>query len=184
MSVPVVPRPATKCVIVGRSCSSSGPGRLVVRPGVGLVAVLEQHHPVGMVGRDLPGPRDRLVGATGGRREDDLGTVHPEDLRAFDGDVLRHHADQPVAAELRHHGQRDAGVAAGRLQDRVAGPKSALGLGGTNHVERGAVLDAAGRVAVLQLRPQPHVGGGRQPGQSDERGAPAGVEQAVEPRHD
>ncbi len=159
------------------------PGRLVVRAGVGLVAVLEQHHPVGMVGGDLPGPRHGLVGAAGGRREDDLRAVHPEDLGALGRDVLRHHADQPVAAQLRHHGQRDAGVAAGRLEDGVAGPEPPVGLGGAHHVERGAVLDAAGRVAILELRPQPDVGRGRQPRQSDEGGASARVQEAVEPRH-
>ena len=120
ISVPVVPRPATKCVIVGRSRSSSGPVRLVVRPGVGLVAVLVEHHPVRVLGGDLLGDRDGLVGAARRRREDDLRAVHPQQLDPLGRDVLRHHADQPVAAQLGHHGQRDAGVAAGRLEDRVA----------------------------------------------------------------
>ena len=73
MSVPVVPSPATKCVMPGRSASSSGPGGLVVRPGVRLVAVLVEHHPVGVLGGQPAGHPDRLVGPARSGRGDDLG---------------------------------------------------------------------------------------------------------------
>ena len=54
ISVPVVPRPATKCVIVGRSARISGPVPCVVRERVGRVAVLVEHHPVGVLARRAP----------------------------------------------------------------------------------------------------------------------------------
>ena len=44
-----------------------GPRRLVVRPGVRRVAVLVEHHPVGVGRRELLRRRHRLVGAAGGR---------------------------------------------------------------------------------------------------------------------
>ena len=50
MRVPAAPSPATKCVIDGRSASSSGSGALFVRERVGVVAVLVEHHPVGVLG--------------------------------------------------------------------------------------------------------------------------------------
>ena len=90
-------------------------------------------------------------------REDDLRAVELQQLAAFDRRVLRHHADQPVALELRGHRQRDAGVAAGRLQDRGAGLEQPVALGLLDHPQRGPVLDGTGRVAVLELGPQPHV---------------------------
>src|SRR5262249_43680024 len=87
-------------------------------------------------------------------------------------------------AQFGDHGQCDAGVAAGRLQDGVAGSQTPLRFGGLDHVQRGAILDAARWVAVFELRPQAHVLGRRKPGQPNERRAAACVEAALEPRHD
>src|SRR6185312_3739442 len=53
---------------------------------------------------------------------------------------------------------------------RRAGPEPALLLRRPHHPDRRPVLDRAGGVAVLQLRPQPHVVGRRQRRQSDQRG--------------
>jgi hypothetical protein len=103
--------------------------------------------------------------------EEMMGAVHLEQLTPLDGGVLRHDADEPVAALLGHHRQRDAGVAAGRLQDRGAGLQQALLLRGLDHGDRRAVLDRSRRVVVLELGPQADVGGRRQRRQPDERGA-------------
>ena len=102
-----------------------------------------------------------------------------EQLAALDRGVLRHHADQLVTTLRRHHGERDAGVARRRLQDRRAGLQQAVLLGGLHHVQRGTILDRTGRVAVFELRPQPHIGGQRQPRESDERCLPDGVDEGV-----
>ena len=77
ISVPVVPRPATKWVIEGRSARISGPVPSLVRERVGGVAVLVEHHPVRVLLGEPLGDPDRLVGAARGRRGDDLGAPHP-----------------------------------------------------------------------------------------------------------
>ncbi len=130
-------------------------GALVVRLGVGRVAVLVEHHPVRILLGELLGGCDRLVRTAGRRRGDDPRAEHLEQLAPLDRGVLRHHAHQPVAAQLGHHRQRDAGVARGRLEDRAARRQPAVGLRRAHHGERGAVLDRTGRVAVLELGPQP-----------------------------
>ena len=105
---------------LGQVREDLGAGALVVRERVGGVAVLVEHHPVGVLLGDLLGDPDGLVGAAGGRRGDDLGAPHPQQLATLLGGVLRHHADQPVALELGGHRQRDAGVARRGLEDRAA----------------------------------------------------------------
>ena len=120
-----MPRPATKWVIAGQVGEQLGAGALLVGERVGRVAVLVEHHPVGVLVGDLLGHPDGLVGAAGGGRGDDLGAPHPQQLAALLGGVLRHHADDPVALELGRHRQRDAGVARGRLEDRAAGAQRA-----------------------------------------------------------
>ena len=50
-------------------------------------------------------------------REDDLGAVRAEDVAALEAHVLRHHEDAAIAAHRGDHGERDARVAARRLDD-------------------------------------------------------------------
>ena len=157
-----------------------GAGGLVVGAGVGLVAVLVEHHPVGVLRGQLLGHPHGLVAAAGRRRRDDLRTPRAEQLGALGRRVLGHDADQPVAALLGDHRQRDARVARGRLQQGGAGVEQPVLLRLVDHGERRAVLDRAGRIAVLELRPEPDVGRRREPGQADERRAADGVEQRVE----
>ena len=155
------------------------PGGLVVRQRVGLVAVLVEHHPVGVVRRKLLRHPDRLVGPARRGRGDDLGAVHLEQLPALGRRVLRHHADQPVAPQLRHHRQRDPGVPRGRLQQREPRLQQPVLLRLRDHIEGRAVLHRAGGVAVLELGPQPRRWRGRQPRQPDQRGPAERVEQRV-----
>ena len=139
-------------------CSqSSGPGRLVVRFGVGGVRVL-----IGLeAARDLLGEpvRDRVV-ALGrvrvdrGRRDDDLGAVRAEHRDLLLAHLVGHDEDAAVAAQRRRHRETDAGVARGRLDDRAAGPKATVLLGGLDHREADAVLHRAARIQVLELREQ------------------------------
>src|SRR4051794_6922787 len=160
-----------------------GTGALLVGEGVGVVAVLVEHHPVGVLLGDLLGASYGLVGAAGRGRGDDLGAPHAQQLTPLLRGVLRHHADQPVALELRGHGQRDAGVAAGGLEDRASGAEDAVLLGLLDHLQHRTVLDGAGRVAVLELGPEAYVGGRRQARQTDQRRAADRVEQVVVAGH-
>ena len=67
------------------------------------------------------------------------------------GQVLRHDQHHAVAPDRGGHGQRDAGVARGGLDQRVAGLDLAALLGALDHRQRRPVLHRAGRVVALEL---------------------------------
>ena len=144
-------------------------GAVVVGARVGLVAVLVGHVVGGVGLGHLERQLDRAVRALGALGVDDLGAEHAQQLGALLGDVVGHHDLQRVALAAADHRQRDAGVAGGRLEDRLAGLDRALGLGGLDHRLRDPVLDRAGRVAALELGEDPHAGLRRQPRQLDQR---------------
>src|SRR5690606_18528285 len=75
------------------------------------------------------------------------------------------------------HCQADAGVAAGRLDDRAAGLERAGFLGILDHRQCDAVLDRAGGIGALALHP--HLVVGEQAGEANVRGVPDGGEDAV-----
>ena len=130
-------------------------GGFVVRAGVVRISVLVEHHPVGMVGgQHLRGSN---CGVRSARRRggDDLRPVGPKQQATLLRGVLRHHADEPVALDPADHRQRDTGVATGRLDDRATRPQATVSLGSRHHRQRRAVLDGAGRIAVLELGPHP-----------------------------
>ena len=102
-------------------------------------------------------------------RVDDLGAVHLQQLRALGRDVLGHDDLQRVALARADHRQRDAGVAGGRLEDRLARADQALLLGVLDQRARDAVLDRARRVARLELGPDADAGLGRQALELDQR---------------
>ena len=96
--------------------------------------------------------RDRAAHALGPGREDDLGAVGRDELDALDAHGVRHDYHGPVAQRGGEGGEADAGVAAGGLDYHAAGREGALRLGAAYHVERGAVLRAAGGIVPLELR--------------------------------
>ena len=122
ISVPPVPRPATKADTSSSSSRISSGGAVVVGGRVGRVAVLVGHVARGVVGGHLERHRDRAVGALGAVGVDDLRAVHLQQLGALGRHVLGHHDLQPVALARADHRQRDAGVAGGRFEDRLPGP--------------------------------------------------------------
>ena len=131
---------------------------VVVRARVGLVAVLVGHVVRGVGGGHLERHRDRAVRALVAGRVDDLGAVHLEQLGALGRDVVRHHDLERVALARADHRERDAGVARGRLEDRLARADQALLLGVLDHRAGDAVLDRAGRVLRLELGPDADAG--------------------------
>lgn len=66
-----------------------------------------------------------------------------------------HRQDQPVTADRRDEGEPDAGVAAGRLDDRRPGPQDPAALGVLDQRDAEAVLDAPAGISHLQLRDYP-----------------------------
>jgi hypothetical protein len=85
------------------------------------------------------------------RREDDFGAEGTHGLAPFNRQVLGHDQHHAVPTHRRRHGERDAGVAAGRFDQGIAGPDLAAPLGAHDHRQRGAVLDRSGRVVALEL---------------------------------
>src|SRR6201999_1167140 len=67
------------------------------------------------------------------------------------------------------HGQRDAGVARGRLEDRLAGADRPLLLGRLAQRAGDPVLDRAGGVVRFELGPDAHARLGRESLELDER---------------
>ena len=112
----------------------------------------------------------RAVRALVGGRLDDRRAVQLEQPPPLGGRVRGHHARQRVALQLRDQRERDAGVAARRLEQLAARLQLARRLGGVDHRLRDAVLDRAGRVLALELRVDPDARLRREPRQLDERG--------------
>ena len=63
------------------------------------------------------------------RRQHDLGAQHAHQLAALDGKAVGHGHDQRIALLRADHGEADAGVAAGRLDHRLARLQRAAALG-------------------------------------------------------
>ena len=74
-----------------------------------------------------------------------------------------------MAADRAHHRERDAGVAAGRVEDDRTLAETPLLLGGDDHPQRRAVLDAAPGIGRFDLRPQLAAQAGADPAQRHER---------------
>jgi hypothetical protein len=65
--------------------------------------------------------------------------------------MLRHHQHHLVAAQRRRHGERDAGVATGGLDQGVATFDVAALFRLDDHRQGGPILDRAGRIVALEL---------------------------------
>ena len=151
--VPPVPTPATIASTlpsVSRQISSA-----VVRRWISGLAGLENWSGMKAFPRS-PAIRsrggDRLVHPAHRLGDLELGAVHAQQRLALAAHALRHRQDELVAARGADEGERDAGVARGRLDDRrLAGLDLPVGLGGVDHRHADAVLDAARRVVHLEL---------------------------------
>ena len=127
-------------------------GRAAVDLGVGGVVELLRHEGAPLIG-DLAGQVDGLVHAAQRRRLVHLGAIGAQQVGALAGHPLGERQDALVAARRADHRQRDAGVAAGRLDDqRATALDLARLLGSVDHRHPDPVLDRARRVEVLQFR--------------------------------
>ena len=127
MNVPLVPRPATKCVRRPLVCSMiSGAGRVVMRAPVRVVAVLIRIKVALRIRRDHPAHfADRAVGALERTGQHELGAERAKNQLPLRARVLGQAQLHFVAARRADHRVRDAGVARGRIDDRQAGPQAA-----------------------------------------------------------
>ena len=153
--VPPVPTPATSTSTRPSSARAiSGP---VVRRCASGLAGLENWsgRNTSLLPRHRPRRRHRLAHAAERLGDVDPRPVQPQQALALAAHPLRQRQHQLIALGRAHERERDAGVAARRLDDRRA-PRldPAFGLGRLDHRHADAVLDAAARVERLELREQ------------------------------
>ncbi len=183
LTVPPVPAPAMKCVTLPLGLLPDfGAGGAVVGLGVDRIVELVGQHRARRVLDDLLGLHDVVVGMIGrhgGRRDDHLGAVRLEQADLFLRHLVGHREDAAIALERRGHGDADAGVAAGPLDDRPAGLEVATPLGVLDDGEPDPVLDRPAGVGVLRLAVDGGADAGADPAEPDERGPADGLEDVV-----
>ena len=107
---------------------------------------------MGVLGKDLVGLGDGALHAVGAGGEHEFGAEGAEQHAAFDAHGFGHGEDELVALGGGDEGQRDAGVAAGGLdEDGFAGLDFAGFLGVLDHGHADAVLDAGEGVLAFEL---------------------------------
>src|SRR6478735_4397012 len=137
------------------------------------VGELAGQHGTLALGDDLLGLGDGALHPEGGVGEDQLSTVGAQQCAPLLAHRLRHR---------EHHGQGDAGVARGGLDDRAAGLQVTGGLRRVDDRDTDAVLHRARRAVELEL-------GGNDgvpvddPVEPDERGVADGLGHVVEDGH-
>ena len=149
--VPVVPIALTKCVTrPAVSAQISGP--VVSKCARGLSALANWSSTRPLPSRCICSARSRAYSMPPERGvRIEFGAKGPHRLRTLDRQVLRHDQHHAVAADRRRHGQRDAGVAGGGLDQRVAGADLASLLGAADHGDGRAVLHRSRGVVAFEL---------------------------------
>ena len=145
-------------------------GGLAVDGGVRLVGELLGQNRTRRFGGDLLGLRDSALHALSRVGQHEFGAVTLEQKLALGRHRRGHRQDDLVAACRAYHGQRDSGVAAGRLDDRAARGELARGFGGIHDRNAEAVLDAGCGVVELELCQHGAIDALRDAVQADERG--------------
>ena len=87
----------------------------------------------------------------GGFGQNQLRAVYRHRAASLDAQIVRHDQNHFVAAQCRHHGQRDAGIATGCLDQRVAGGNFAASFRFDNHGQRRTVLDRSRRIIAFEF---------------------------------
>ena len=151
--VPPVPGGADQGVELGPEvlpdlCCGTGMG---VR--VGGVEVLPDEEPSMGLGQPT-GLGHCPLGAQLRRCQDQLGPEGAHQGTAFLAHVRRHDEHGPITLHGRDHGQADAGVAGGGLDQGVPGLQRPAPLGVLDQVQRRSVLDRPAGVKALHLDPQ------------------------------
>ena len=125
-------------------------GRALVDIGIGLGLELSGEKPaVGLCQLDrLPVHADAFLGPRG---QYHLGAQHAHQLAPFDREAVGHRHHQRIALLSADHGETDAGIAAGRLDHRLAGLERAGALGSLNDVEGEPILYRGCRIEEFRL---------------------------------
>src|SRR6185369_6578897 len=111
-------------------------------------------HPRALSRRDdLLRPGDRALHSLLARGQLELGAISEHQPAPLDAHAVGHDQDQAIALHRRDHREANAGIAAGRLDDRSAGLELAAALGVLDHRKRDAVLDRRSGIRALLLDP-------------------------------
>ena len=100
---------------------------------------------------ELDGLGEHAAALSRRRRQHDLRAEEAHQLAALDAEVLGHRDDERIALVRAHHREADAGVAARRLDDGLAGPQLAGALRIFDDAEREPILDRAHRIERFDL---------------------------------
>ena len=125
---------------------------------IGRVLELLWHPGTGVLFDQFLRPGDGTLHSLLARRQVERRSISQHQATPLDRHAVRHHQNQLVALDGRHHRQADASVAGGRLDDGGTRLQLPAGLGRFDHGQRDAVLDRAARVAALGLDPDLRVG--------------------------
>ena len=113
---------------------------------------------------------DGAAHALGARRQDQLGAVGAQQLATLAAHGFRHHDGAAVAARGAHHGQTNAGVTRGRLQNNGVRANLAGGFSGIKHGHGDAIFDAVAGVEELQFGHHSGLGTSGEAIQANQRG--------------
>src|SRR5439155_2420199 len=119
---------------------------------------------------------DRVVGALGSRRVDNLCTERAQKLLALRRHDVGEDTEQAISLGAGDHREANPSVAARRLKDGRVGRQLAALLGRADHVESDAVFHAACRVLTFELGVYLDAGLRRKAGEADKRRIADGVE--------
>ena len=138
--------------LAARLAPDLGAGGVVVGQPVGvvriLVGVVEAR---GVVAGQFAGAADGAVGTLIGVGPVDLGAVGAQDPLALRRHAGGHGQVDREAQRRAQHGEGDAGVAAGGVEQGFAGREQAARDGVAHHGGRGAIFDAAAGIGPLRL---------------------------------
>ena len=154
-------------------------GRPVVHLGIHRIDVLIGEDCAGCLPNDLLrlGPiMIRVLRGDRGGGHDDFGTVGLEHAHLFLGHLVGHGEHAAITLDRSSHGEPDAGVAAGGLDDGAAGLEPTGCLSRLDDRDADPILHRAARVLVLRFAVNRRADAGPDPGQADERGPPDGIE--------
>ena len=157
MRRPACAGPASKRHASRRLAQDLHRSALVVREGVGGIRVLVWIE----VGLWIPGDQlanevDGAVGAFSRIAVNNLGAVSRDERLALRAHVARHDQLDRIAFGRPDHRVCDAGIAGGRVDERLVGSKSTAPLAVFDHGQRGAVLDRPAGIEPLGLRVDLH----------------------------
>ena len=160
---------------VGQNLLGRGLG---VDGGVGRILELLRHPGVGRFGEQLAGPFDGAGHAALTRGQLEACAIGEHQPPALQRHGLGHDQDELVALDGRHHGQTDARVAGGGLDDGATRLELAAFFGIFDHRQGDTVLHRAARVGLFGLDPD-LLAGTEQPVDAHMRGVADGGKNVV-----